>query len=288
MTLSFNTYFNLNTGQVSIQDTSAYSYPGDINNPYIGILTIVGPKGLVYSNNNLATPDVILATSTYSKNINLPVDKYGFVLQGTYAITYTSAPGINTGTSSQANTYNYDFTIPAYDIELIPNGYASTFTANDNTDYYSPLSIARTFTVTPSQGSPQTTSGTQIVYSPNIWSGWWSCTLSSALTYNIGGINVSVTITGQAKVYVYSVDMSAIESYIEQFRLNYITELNINKALANSMNVTLGLINTCYTQYQMALQNSNLLEAYNQAVNIINLLNDYVPSGIEEITPYEP
>jgi hypothetical protein len=82
--------------------------------------------------------------------------------------------------------------------------------------------------------------------------------------------------------------MSAIESYIEQFRLNYITELNINKALANSMNVTLGLINTCYTQYQMALQNSNLLEAYNQAVNIINLLNDYVPSGIEEITPYEP
>jgi len=286
-TLSFNTYFNLDTGQVYIQDTSSYSYPGDDPNLFVGVLKIVGPIGLVYSNSNYNSPDIILGNTTISGNINLPKDQYGFVLQGTYTITYSVLNTVSALTGTQTNTYEYTFTVPVPDIELIPDGYDSTFTANDNTQYEIPLTIERTFTVTPpSSLSPQTTSGEQIIYSPKIWSGEWTSSLTSVLNYNIGGINVSITIEGSAEVYVYSVNISEIETLIEDFRLLYITESNINKALANSISNTLTLINTSYTEYQLALQDNNLLEAYNQALNIINLLNDYEPTSSVEIIPF--
>ena len=283
MTISFQTFFNLDTLQASIEDLSVYSNPSDIQ----GFLSITGPSGVVYS--NTGTPDVLPGTSVYSGNINLPVDKHGFVQQGIYTFTYT-VKQISTGlTFTQTNTYNYTFLIPLPYLAITPDGYSSTFSVVDDTEYGVPASMTMTLTVTPPSGSglpTQTTSGNSITYSPNIWSGNWTTTISTILSYNSGGIIINFTLSQTIITPVLYIDMNVIRGYIESLRLDFYTALGQNRNLAETLKNKILLVEISSIEYLLALKYNDLLTAYKQAVNMVYQLTDYFTNPVQEITPY--
>jgi hypothetical protein len=286
MNTSFDTYFDLNLAQLRIQDTSSYDNPSD----YIGILEINSPIGLIYQNSSYLSPDISPNTSVFSSYINLPKDVNGFVRFGNYIITY-SVKQISTGTISvQANTYNYNFIIPELDINQVSNGYLSEFDSLDDTDYGTYLTLNRTHTVTPPVGSGLVvTTGSQqsIHYGQNIWSGFWNSSITSILTYNVNGLHINITLSDSIDVYVYYIKMDVIRTYIEALRLYFITSLNINRAIADGLENKLLLVDTAYAGYNIALNYNNYLAAYEQAVNIVYQLNDYITiTGTEEIIPF--
>jgi hypothetical protein len=289
-TLSFTSFFDFNQRKCRIQDTS--NYPGQSLSPsnVKGVVKITSPRGVIYDNTDYNTPDINPSVDTYSGYIQLPIDKLGFILSGTYTITYTiQESGVNI--SQTSNTYTYTFIIPEIIITQNPDGYNSTFGSVDSTNYGSPSILTRTHEVTPPSGSPLlviSNNNSSITYSANIWSGDWVTQITTILTYVLSdGLVVTGSITATKTVKAYLNDMNVIRGYIQSFDQLYEQSRSQDRNLAYKLQAGLLKIATAYEGYDLALYYNDLQTAYQRTVDIINEVNDYITITFpEEITPF--
>jgi len=289
ITTSFTTYFNTSTKKFRVEDTTNYQIQGVDPVNVKGVIKLTSPRGITYNNVTWASPDISPNTSVYSAWIALPQNQSGYILAGTYKVQY-SIQILGVADAVLENTYTYNFVIPAIDITQDPDGYNSTFSSVDDTVYGTYTSLVRTHTVTPPSGSGlPTTSNTSatISYAANIWSGEWSTQITSVLVYTqADSLVINCTITDTDTINVYNVNMDTIRGYINVLRLRYIAALGNDRDEAYRIKDKLLLIDTAYVEYDLALYYSELEEAYDRGVNIIEQLNDYVTITTEEITPF--
>ena len=290
-TLSFITYFDTSQLKFRIQDTTNYSGQGLIPANIKGVLKIVTPRGITYDNTSYSSPDVNPSVSLYSGYIALPVNAQGYIMAGTYTVTYSiQDSGNGNAISNQSNTYSYSFIIPEITITQTVDGYNSTFTSIDSTTYGTPVSHTRTHSVTPPSGSPlspTSNSNSTISYPANIWSGIWTSVITSVLTYTQGDLVIDVAITGTETVKAYLNDMSVIRTYIEDLNDLYDTARKANRDMSYHIQGALLKIATAYEGYDLALYYNDLTTAYLRTVDIIEELNDYITITFpEEIIPF--
>jgi hypothetical protein len=290
----FQTHFDLNLRQLRILDQTNYASQGISLSDVAGNITVNSPRGIIHQGANYT--DLIPNTSLYSIYINLPQNEQGFVRPGTYTITYSVKQTSTLQVVSTTNAYTYSFIIPEIVLTQTPDGYNSTFTSSDDTDYGITTSIVRTHTVTPPSGSGLSTisnSSQLISYPPNIWSGLWSSTLHSVLIYTMSdGLILNLTLDNTSSpttIFAYNVDMNVIRRYIESLRLDYYTWININRSKAEKIENRILLLGMAYEEYDQALYYNDLTTAYTTAVDIVSQLNDYVTlADTVQINPFNP
>ena len=86
-----------------------------------GLLKITGPDGVVYVNpgyvaEDFSAPDIIGATATWAKTINLPVDDDDLVLPGSYIFEYKITTNGTVKSYSASYTYAFSYEDPTISI----------------------------------------------------------------------------------------------------------------------------------------------------------------------------
>jgi hypothetical protein len=246
------------------------------------ILQINAPNGvMIHRNIDYDNPDISLP-NRFIDGIELPRDNQGNAIQGNYTVFCQI---LLDGVSYYKNfTFNYVYKAPIADLSLVIDGYDSNLTATDNTNYsfYTINSLVRELNVDPPSGSglsPQTTSGSSIVYNPNIWSGIWMVNLSTDVEYVINGISIQDTIANQITDTAFKIDMNVIRGYIASFMSDFVSNPNPDKRNTET------IINGYNDLYNYAVIYHDFLHAYQYAAAIVEILNPTV-SVSEEIIPF--
>jgi hypothetical protein len=252
-----------------------------------GILSVVAPGNRrIYENIDYDNPDIYLPT-LLKTGIPLPTDKNGLVIQGLYSIGYQAL--VNGIPYYNNFVFNYSYTQVTPDLTIIADGYLSTLTSNDNTNYaaYTIVSQNRVHTVTPPMGSPlvvKSEDSNIIVYPKNIWSGIWESNITNNVIYNHNSIIIDDIVNHTITQVVYSTDIETIRGWIDSYILVY--RNTNNPKLISSMSRVLDIVNSDLDLYQIALVNSQLKDAYDYLTDITMLLNQ--PPTVEVINPYAP
>jgi hypothetical protein len=293
VTISFTTAINLNTNQLQVTDTTNYQGQGIPSANVVGILSISNATGVIYQG-VWNRPDINPSVSPLSTLVNMPTTN-GFITPGVYTVTYTINYGITQ--YSATNTYTYTFIVPAIDITQEVDGYASTFSSTDDTNYGSPVSMTYLQTVTPPAGSGlsiQTSSSPSIPieYPANIYTGLYQSVVTATLEYvETDGLILNLVLSNASiptQITAYSIDTLAIMNAVESFRLNYYGTLGSNKGAANQMASSINIISLAFVAYQLAVSNNDTLLAYQEMVNIYQQLNSYIipPTTSQMIVPF--
>ena len=281
MTLNITPTFDLRTGICSILDITDISSIASFS----GIFEVLAPtNNIIYNNQNYNTPDVTKSSRTKT-GIVLPLDSKGFVVNGNYIFTFKAiADGIY---YEQDLTFNFQYQKVQSGLTLIPDGYDSTLSSVDGTNYsaYTIVSKTRTHSVTPpslSPLSPVSQDEDIITYNADIWSGIWIANLLTVITYNINSIYVIDEIVDTITIPVYNINMEEIMGYYDNYFIAF-KALTDKKAISEK-SYTLDLIHSDMELYDKAVLYKDYLSAYNYAYEIVTLLG--VSPTVEEIIPF--
>jgi len=276
---------------LSVLDNTDYSTINPSYSSIKGILEVIAPNNLViYRNINYEFPDFTISTKTKS-GIILPRDSRGNVIQGVYSIFFQV---LVDGVYHYNNyTFNYTYTRVIPSLELTVDGYNSTFTSLDNTNYgaYTINTITRTHSVTPPSGSPLSTQtkglntgvADTIFYSPNIWSGIWVSSINANVDYLINSIIVKDTIVDTISIPAYNINMDTVNTWYSIYYNGYINDGN--KKTKAEKAIIINDVNSLLEQYRFNVDYVHYLLAYENAYQIVQLLNPTL-TGTQEIVPF--
>ena len=278
-----------NVPTLSIQDNTNYSALTGTVNSIKGIFTVNLENGyLVYQNNDYENPDISASGQTKT-GITLPTS-LNQVRQGAYRIQYKLL--VNGTEYVNSFSYNFVYQKVSADLVLTIDGYSSTVNSQDNTNYSGAgtiQSLTRTHTVTPPTASPLsvTTNNTDsISYSPNIWSGTWTSTISTSLVYLINGLYIQDTVYSEVSDIAYKADMNVVRGWVMDYKSYYVSLLGNNIALAEKINANITQVNTYMDLYDKALTNADIYTAYLCIYNVIKIVSPDLSITSEEIQPF--
>lgn len=127
------------TKPIRVTDNINYVGLGWDINDVVGVLTITGPGGAFYDNDDFQDPDFVPATSReQTKVINIPLDPatgYTHPLKGNYTVKLT-AKNLDTNDEHEVLlTYNFNMDSPVITAEISSGPYTGTFKSEDTTNY---------------------------------------------------------------------------------------------------------------------------------------------------------
>ena len=127
------------TKPIRVTDNINYVGLGWDINDVVGVLTITGPGGSFYDNDDFNDPDIIPGTSREQvKVINIPLDpKTGYThpLKGNYTVKLT-AKNLSTNDEHEVLlTYSFSMDTPDITAEISSGPYTGTFKSEDTTNY---------------------------------------------------------------------------------------------------------------------------------------------------------
>ena len=199
-----------------------------------GLIKVISPSGVVvyinsgYAAGNFASPDIVGATSTWSKNLgSLPLDDDGNVETGTYTFYYKVSVDGSTVWNSSENSKSYDldlYTAPTIEIDMSVACRTSELTSTDSTDYgitidntliepsitrahkiVKPEGAACTIPATASTDEETRTIGGGGTAATDIYTGVWQTYLTSTVVYDLDtwGSDVWIQINDSLTGYDY-------------------------------------------------------------------------------------
>jgi hypothetical protein len=281
---SVNTY--------TITDTSDYAFNNESVSDYVGVLKITIPGGtVVYENTNYSSPDITVGEG--SKTFPLPLDVDGNVITGDYIVTLSVRNKNTLVVTSNTTTYEYDYIAPTVSIDLSADGFNSTITSKDDTDYGT-LSVVYDHTVAVPIGSDlvdQTSTTAQIDISANIWSGTYTTSLVNTVTYTHDYLTVVDVITGTESLLVYNLSRNTVFDAITSFNEIYNATVGTNPPLARTYAVISNRISGYVAEYQRGVEENDGQKCYD-ALTAISLLlwPDFIDdlfTTTEEIIPFD-
>lgn len=291
--LTFETYIDLNTRKIRVKDITNYPAQGLDPANQRGIIKLTTPAGVYYNNNDYTAADIVHSSSLFSGWIVLPTNLNVFIIGGNYTVQLKTRDNTSLAESTNQVVYTYNFTIPETVLTHTVDGYTSTFESRDNTAYGTYSSLTRVHTVTPPTGSSlaATSNANQTIsYPANIWSGLWTSTLTSTVRYiQLDSLILDYVFTKTTTSYAYKIDMSVVTDYMEDLIDDWKRLVGQNRMLAAQKYETVTKVYAAYGLYDSFLYYGRNQKAYEQAVEIVELLNDYIPDdeASQEILPFE-
>lgn len=132
-------WFDLRTTppKIDIRDTLDYVAMGWDINDVVANVVLTGPDGAIFSNTNIADPDIIPATSRFlAKIISLPLDpETGNVIKGNYTLKVVWYNSVLDAYKTYLKTYNYNFDPVTITNTTTSGPYSGILTSTDTTDY---------------------------------------------------------------------------------------------------------------------------------------------------------
>jgi hypothetical protein len=127
------------TKPIRVTDNINYVGLGWDINDVVGVLTITGPGGAFYDNDDFNNPDFVPAISReQTKVINIPLDPttgYTHPLKGNYTVKLT-AKNLDTNAEYEVLlTYSFTMDPPAITADISSGPYTGTFRSEDTTNY---------------------------------------------------------------------------------------------------------------------------------------------------------
>jgi hypothetical protein len=203
--LIFKVDFHLENSpkDLTFSDYTDYSLHGHGAETIKGLLKIVGPSGIAYQNAGYATdvftsPDYTgLGSAGYAtlrkSAIALPLDSVtGLPEIGTYTFYLKIQRSGSATVLTTSKSYNYTYVAALPVLTVTSDCRVSTLTATDDTEYavggIDPQTATRLMSVVFPLGSGQSTQTTALdtlTVGPNIWTGDFNVSVSTALVYDM-------------------------------------------------------------------------------------------------------
>ena len=137
--LSIKTTFNIadTIAKIKIQEITDFVLEGISLSDVKVNFQISSPLGVFYNNTNFNVPDIHANRSRIFADVALPLDVNSKVIQGTYTVisTYQISGGVQAGTYSTTNQYNYCENTTAAKIEVDIDCLCSSLKSKDLTAY---------------------------------------------------------------------------------------------------------------------------------------------------------
>jgi hypothetical protein len=286
-----------------VTDNLDYPVLGWDINDVVAVVTIIGPQGEVYRNEDFDDPDIEPATSRFlNKNIAMPLDplqNYENVLSGNYTLKVTWYNSVLDEYYNFLKTYNYSFEAPTIENTTVSGPYTGILTSTDTTDYGNFVhQVIRTHTVQyPTQLGPGyddiVSSNAQIQVTP-IYTNKWNITINSFVEYRFTDtLRVFWQGEGEFEHCVYGGCIGAMYDAINTMLTTYYDAMacNLNNQEIYQKRIT--IVNTAWHLLNQAYWLGDAEEADNQAY-VIQKQVAYSGSGIcggstsEEVTPCPP
>lgn len=281
--------YSVNT--FTITDLSNYVSEGLDVNDFIGVLKIVFNSNTIYDNTNYDNPDISVGLG--SKTFPLVLDSDGSVMLGTYQITLSIKNENTEEITTNTTTYTYNYEALELSILLEANGYESTLTSQDVTDYGT-ISVSRTHVLTVPIGSglvDQTTTSSTISLPADIWSGEYETTLTNILTHVNGSLTVVDEVVQSETLMVYNLSRDVVFEAVSNFNELYNETIGVNPKLAVEYGILSNRINGYLREYQNGVEENDGTKCYNALTSISLLLSpDFISdlfTATEEIVPYD-
>jgi len=253
---------------------TVYGYTG-----VLGLIKVSGSQtGIVYKNpgwdtDDYSHPDV---STSFEKIIpNVPIGSDKLVVNQFYTVEYKiSVDAGSTTYLSFLEVFNFNYKPAVLDLTTTLSFVDMTLVFTDNTVYtlklggnsYTPTSLTRNIDITWPVGSnvPNTVSNLQkVTLGPNLWSGIYSATLTTNLTYvlsNVSGLMVTVTDTLTQvleRIVVPYQDFTAMVNLaLEQLTTTYENLKDYNLPYAQTYQELLDDIMMYYDMFKIAADNA--------------------------------
>lgn len=260
--LNITASYSLITGAAVLTDSSDWGSIGIVTPDTAKILLQIydSTGDLFYQNTgwdagDYTSPDLSLTSTTYS--FTLPTDIAGAYLQGQYLVK-TKVQVVEDGITTVVlkDFYqNIDATCNEIVIDVQGGVVAGTTEVNltDYTNYKGYTGLSRTMKLYPPPPSAQPTqTGTNvdtIVYSGTVYTGVWTWTIVSDVTYtNTQGVSTTCRLTGQGTFNVQQSQLCKVLCLLEKYRSQTVLPALASKNSAVLLNTYL----LAMTEYQFA------------------------------------
>ncbi len=124
---------------IIVKDNLDYGAMGWDINDVAAIITLTGPEGQIYKNEDYGAPDIVPATSRYlNKTITLPLDPltdYANILKGNYTLKVSWYNSVLDDYYNFLDTYQYNFDLPTIANTTTSGPYTGILTSTDTTEY---------------------------------------------------------------------------------------------------------------------------------------------------------
>lgn len=288
------------TPKIIVQD--GIDYPGlgwNINNA-VAVITLVGPQGVIYKNEDYDNPDIVPGTSRYlNKTITMPLDpitNYENILQGNYTLAISWYNSILDEYYSFLKTYHYDLTLPTIENTTVSGPYTGILKSTDDTDYGSDVHqiIREHRVIYPDELDPQpsdvVSSNAEIQVTP-IYTNEWTIQINSFVEYRFTDtLRVFWEGSGEFTHCVYGGCIGAMYDALETMLATYTDELACNVITKEQYQQRLTIVNTAWHLLNEAYWSGDTEEADQQSY-IIQEQVAYTGSGTcgdatsEEVIP---
>lgn len=260
--LNFTTAFNLvlATPKFVLTDTTNYASEGISLTDVVGVFTITGPSGVIYSNTNFASPDIDANSSLVFNSLSIPLDTNGAPIFGDYTFEYTIrvAGEVQPGDYSLTGSFTFCYTKPVGAVEVTSNLDCAIVTSTDNTSYavrgvnpslsrvhklYYPANLE----LSAASGS---TAELTIAY-PNVYTGTYTGSISTTATYTFtDGLVVVWLITAVDETEVNSETLCDIYCGLTRLTNEYLNAKETGDfTRANKINDKLSIIALLQNMY---------------------------------------
>jgi hypothetical protein len=290
----------LSQKKVIIYDNFDYSGGSWNINSAVAVVSVTGPKGVIYENTDFNNPDIIPGTSrTCIRVIYLPLDPetgYTEPLKGNYTVKVSRQSTTSADTEETLVTYSYQFDTPVITNETVSGPYSGTLVSTDTTDYGSNIStFSREHRIKyPTQLSPVpddiVSSNASVTVSP-IYTNQWTIEITTSIEYH-NPDTLRLLYEGSASFThcVYGGCISAMYDAISTMLSNYQDIVSSNIGNKDAYERRLVTANTAWHLLNVAYQGGDVVEADKQSA-IIHEQVAYTGSGIcggstsEEVVP---
>jgi len=288
---------------INVKDNLNYGVLGWDENDVVAVISIIGPEGAIYRNEDYNSPDIVPATSKYlNKTITLPLDPltdYENILKGNYTLKVSWYNSNLDEYYSFLKTYQYNFIPPTIANKTVSGPYTGILKSTDITEYGNDVyQIIREHRVQyPDELDPQpadvVSSNEEIQVSP-IYTNEWNIIINSFVEYRQSDtLRVYWEGTGEFThcVYggclgsMYDVIVTMLETYTEELACNLVSKEQYQHRLV-TLNTAWHLLNEAYW--------SGDAEGADEQAYIIQEQVAYTGSGIcggsssEEVIPCPP
>ena len=242
--------------EIILEDAIDYSRLGWNIDDVVAVITLVGPQGVIYENDDYNDPDIVPATSRImSTKVYLPLDPekdYKEVLHGNYTLKVSWYNSALDDYYAFLNTYDFSFDEPEIENKTVSGPYTGTLKSTDITNYGNNLyQLIRTHTIKyPTQLDPVpddiVSSNAEIQVSP-IYTNKWEIIISSFAEYR-NPDTLRIYWEGTKNFYhcVYGGCISSMHDAIEELLTKYYLGLACDSGSEEVWQKRFAILNTSW------------------------------------------
>jgi len=258
-------------------------------NDAVAVITLVGPQGEIYKNENYLTPDIVPATSRYlNKTITLPLDplaNYTNILKGNYTLKISWYNSVLDEYYTFLDVYQYNMDPPTIANTTTSGPYTGILTSTDTTAYGGGVhQIIRQHRIEyPDELAvppPDVVSSNAVVQVTPIYTNEWTITINSFVEYRFADLlRVLWEGDGTFTHCVYGGCIGAMYDAIETMLTTYREAMACNLNDQEAYQKRLVIVNTAWHLLNEAYWSGDAVEADEQAY-IIQEQVEYTGGGI--------